>query len=960
MRSRPIDRAAWCFLALAAVGPSCSSSRPASPAPGAAGGAAGGGPTVASGGHAGKVGAGGSGGTAGVTPATGGAGGAGRSATGGGAGGSAAGASGGAGAAGGSPAFSSACGITPPKGDVFYVATDGDDANAGTKEKPFKSMAAAQVAVRNDPNRGVAPITVVFASGTYYLGKTITFTSADSGTQSAPVKYTGCGATATLSGGVPLGGLSWTPFKNGILKAAVPSSTFANYSFDDGKAAPGVSAGPGSSGKTYGFSSVLFLNGQRQHMARYPNYKDGTTAYGGNAGDASSRSGGWSHKPSSAQPAYLHGVHSSQWGSEDYVLTGGAQQGPLCNGRPSGLSSVQMVENAFDELDAPGEWYYDRAGLAGAAGTLYFYPPAGVDLTKPGSYTLEMAVLERLIQFDGGCGAGATRGGAPLASYPNASACASAPPVQWVTLDGFHFTDTLRTFPSCNEQILRSDWQIYRGGSVFVSGAQHVTVSNSFFDQLGGAGVFVSGYDDAVSVTGNLFIDTGSSAILFMGNNRAVRNALFGYGASTVPVAQLDMTPGPQTNDYPSNCSATENLIHDIGDPELQVAGVAIDMADSITVSHNSIYNMPRAGINVGDGCWGGHTISYNDVFATVLFTGDHGAFNSWGRDRYWDTSTGSIEARVGNPPNALPLLDAMKPVTLAHNRWRCDQGWDVDLDDGSTNYKFTDNVFLSGGLKWREGYDRDGENNVLVQQNTTPCAPNAPTDQVSGCLSAHVWPKGSGDVFIHNIFWGIAPDSPDAYGKQIDDNLYQSASQLATAQNTYHTDPHSAAGNPNFVDPANGNFALGPGSPATALGIVSLPAPSVEQYGVTVPGLRAQASTPPFGNVGKKPVNPDAGARDCTTTASWRGATIQNLCAGEFSLVGRGYAVGVFLLAVPAGSQAATDGFLPNDVIDQFNGQSTASLDDLTRAYAGAAAGQKVTVAIWRNQADATLAITR
>ncbi len=916
--------------------------------------AAGGGPAGLTGGTAGTNASGGRSATGGIgsggtSPATGGAGAGGKA----GAGGGAAGGAGSGAGAGGSPGFSSGCGSTPPAGDVFYVATSGDDANPGTRDKPFNSIAAAQAAVRKDPNRGSKPITVIVGSGTYYVGKTIVFTSADSGTQAAPVTYTGCGATATLSGGAPLNGLSWTSYKNGIMKAAVPASTFAAYSFDDGKPAPGVTSGPGSSGKTYGFSSALFLNGQRQHLARYPNYKDPTVAYGGNAGDASSRSNGWSHKPSSTQPAYLHGVHSSQWGSEDYILTGSAQQGPLCNGRPSGLSGVQMVENAFDELDAAGEWYFDRSGIAGTAGTLYVYPPAGVDLTKPSSYTLEMAVLERVFEFAGGCGAGATRTSA-------SSACASSPPVQWVTLDGFHITDTLRTFPSCNEQILRSDWQIYRGGSVLVTGGQHVTISNSFFDQLGGAGVFVSGYNDSVSVTGNLFVDTGSSAILFVGNNKAVRNALFGYGASTVPVAQLDMTPGPQTNDYPSNCSATENLIHDIGDPELQVAGVAIDMADSITVSHNSIYNMPRAGINVGDGCWGGHTISYNDVFATVLFTGDHGAFNSWGRDRYWDTSTGSIESRVGNPPSSLPLLDAVKPVTLAHNRWRCDQGWDVDLDDGSTNYKFTDNVFLSGGLKWREGYYRDAENNVLVQQNTTPCAPNAPTDAVSGCLSAHVWPKGSGDVFIHNIFWGIAPDSPDAYGKQIDDNLFQSAGQLSTAQTTYHTDSHSAAGNPGFIDPSHGNFTFGSSSPATALGIVSLPPPAAEQYGVTVPWLRAQAATPPFGNVGKKPAPTDAGTRDCSTTATWRGATVQNLCAGEFSLVGRGYAVGVFLLSVPAGSQAAADGFLNNDVIDQLDGQSVVSLDDLTRLYGATTAGQKLTVELWRNQASASLVMTR
>ena len=49
-------------------------------------------------------------------------------------------------------------------------------------------------------------------------------------------------------------------------------------------------------------------------------------------------------------------------------------------------------------------------------------------------------------------------------------------------------------------------------------------------------------------------------------------------------------------------------------------------MAKSITVSHNSIYDVPRAGINVSEGTWGGHIIEYNDIFETVKETGDHGS----------------------------------------------------------------------------------------------------------------------------------------------------------------------------------------------------------------------------------------------------------------------------------------------------------------------------------------------
>ena len=61
----------------------------------------------------------------------------------------------------------------------------------------------------------------------------------------------------------------------------------------------------------------------------------------------------------------------------------------------------------------------------------------------------------------------------------------------------------------------------------------------------------------------------------------------------------------------------------------------------------------------------------------TVRETGDHGSVNSWGRDRYW----GLTDA----PPGALPglaRLDAVKPTFLRNNRWRCDHGWDVDLDE--------------------------------------------------------------------------------------------------------------------------------------------------------------------------------------------------------------------------------------------------------------------------------------
>lgn len=54
-----------------------------------------------------------------------------------------------------------------------------------------------------------------------------------------------------------------------------------------------------------------------------------------------------------------------------------------------------------------------------------------------------------------------------------------------------------------------------------------------------------------------------------------------------------------------------------------------------------------------------------------------------------------------------LILLDAQQTTIIRNNRFRCDHGWDIDLDDGSSNYHIYNNVMLNGGLKFREGFKR-------------------------------------------------------------------------------------------------------------------------------------------------------------------------------------------------------------------------------------------------------------
>ncbi len=86
-----------------------------------------------------------------------------------------------------------ACSVTI--GRDFYVASDGSDANPGTKEKPFASLKKARdkirklKQVRSLPQEGV---TVWIKGGLYKFDKTLKLTARDSGTKESPIVYRAC------------------------------------------------------------------------------------------------------------------------------------------------------------------------------------------------------------------------------------------------------------------------------------------------------------------------------------------------------------------------------------------------------------------------------------------------------------------------------------------------------------------------------------------------------------------------------------------------------------------------------------------------------------------------------------------------------------------------------------------------------------------------------------------------
>lgn len=72
-----------------------------------------------------------------------------------------------------------------------------------------------------------------------------------------------------------------------------------------------------------------------------------------------------------------------------------SSRGGWQNNRPSPPhEKYKFVENVFEELDAPGEWYLDRKEHI-----LYLYPEQGTDLAAA---RLEAGGLEELVKIQGG------------------------------------------------------------------------------------------------------------------------------------------------------------------------------------------------------------------------------------------------------------------------------------------------------------------------------------------------------------------------------------------------------------------------------------------------------------------------------------------------------------------------------------------------------------------------------
>ena len=272
-----------------------------------------------------------------------------------------------------------------------------------------------------------------------------------------------------------------------------------------------------------------------------------------------------------------------------------------------------------------------------------------------------------------------------------------------------------------------------------------------------------------------------------------------------------------------------------------------ISRAKPISVRHNHIHDMSRAGICIGDGTWGGHLIEHNYVHDTCKQTHDHGPFNSWGRERYWSLVHSHFGPEEKNCIVAGDVrFDAMEMTLIRHNLFVEHHGWGIDLDDGSSNYELTENLCIGVSVKLREGAYRTIHNNIWINPANPP--------------SFHVGNLDNHDRYFHNItvidptfsspehdfdfesnvtghetFAITFPPTSGCWLEEIDHNCYWNPKMYFSVRyrprsgepreiliDEWHSlgfDRHSIAANPLFVDAEHGDYRVESDSPALSVG---------------------------------------------------------------------------------------------------------------------------------------------
>ncbi|MGW2865385.1 fibronectin type III domain-containing protein [Streptomyces sp. NPDC001205] len=281
-----------------------------------------------------------------------------------------------------------------------YVSPAGSDSSDGTAQHPVSTLPRARDLARGRSAHQNADLTIHLAAGTYRVDGPLQLDARDSGQGGHRIIWQGAGAgTTVISGGRKVEGWQPVPGRPGLWSAPAPQGlTDTRQLYVDG--VRGRRAGgevpvsltltptgytassddiahwrhPGDAEFVYTSGEALW-NVERNGLGQWTEPRCPIAAAQGTT-------------ITMAQPCWDNSTRRVEFPDRPGRTVSMVGPGTLTN-----KAKASYVENAFELLDEPGEWYLDRS-----ARTVYYLPRPGED---PRSADIEAASAEKLVDGHG-------------------------------------------------------------------------------------------------------------------------------------------------------------------------------------------------------------------------------------------------------------------------------------------------------------------------------------------------------------------------------------------------------------------------------------------------------------------------------------------------------------------------------------------------------------------------------
>ncbi|NUQ01961.1 MAG: right-handed parallel beta-helix repeat-containing protein, partial [Armatimonadetes bacterium] len=483
----------------------------------------------------------------------------------------------------------------------------------------------------------------------------------------------------------------------------------------------------------------LFYKGQRQVLARYPNRDPEHPRTGGyllveraapqprsalvyQPGDLPRA--GWED----LAQAELVSIYAGGWNYAITPLTGIDHERRLLSFRTVrgrfGRLNRFYLQNFPAALDAPGEWYHDRAN-----GLLCFRTPDG----QPPADEVVIPLVDHLVEVSGRVayphGYLHTRHRSSRADYP----MPAGPPDQPV--EDIHFQ-------GLTLELARQDGLRLRG-------LRRGSVIGCTVRRVGGIGINLGGVASAWEEVGNPRLSPAVGEPMGVGG--AGQDLLAQDPCQEVRVVGCDVSETGSDGIflYGTGNLAENNHVHDIGLDDKDCAGINL-FGEAHVARRNLVHDLPRNAIFLKGT---DHLVELNDIHHTLLETCDGGAIRMCQRN---------LTLR-GNVIRHNRIVDSVGyGFPSGANRYRSPYfTWGIYLDDFTCGTVVAGNLIVRtgrGGIHVHGGSDNLVEHNVVVDAAEAQIELNAIDDTAAGNLvRGNVLSYDAGNAALYRIVRPLA-----------------------------------------------------------------------------------------------------------------------------------------------------------------------------------------------------------